>query len=653
MNKIEASVASNQLELYSLNNPGISLLAQEERLSLTTLAQERLPGKLKKIDPDRFSKLPISNLVFHQADSGEWENGSWILDINGFDQSLFDWLEKPQSASLRLLDADDDLAELSGSQKMAEIGFNVGGGEIVIKRILLPNAYADMVTDWSPEPYLFAGTKMPEVFVDAWLLLAVGEVDREWDNRVREQLEGNNRNMNKRINYKMINGEKWVEWNGEMMWAGLLSDKRDIDRFLAEETALGSLKPGEFLAAKYSHSGVDGAISAATVGEQEEQILVVGDVQMMGPNGEILQGAVEGPADKIDRLTEQLINKMRQELGLGSQQEGFNISPLFDRLPEVPLASYPMREWLVPETRGEAPSRSLLEGDKAEGFEAPNTTTIIFASETGTRFTSETDTFTDSVTQYHGDTFAAEEEAEQWFASDVTPQDFSEPDYSDTDPISFDEDEPDQPREPKPGGGGGLVRPQPTRTDLEGEVTLQHLRGKQEQIDTPVLAEQAVEQPTGLDLEGQSDAVPQEKSTSSTEPEVAEKHEQSELPWWVASLEGIDDYVVPEWKWTQPEMIKLNHSLIAPGLQTEKNLSEAAEMAFEQGKWPEFDYLNYIINQVEEIVFISLFNLMNTTLTQAEPDLALLQLELNDHRGSGLSRKAVWPKPTEVAGALI
>jgi hypothetical protein len=44
---------------------------------------------------------------------------------------------------------------------------------------------------------------------------------------------------------------------------------------------------------------------------------------------------------------------------------------------------------------------------------------------------------------------------------------------------------------------------------------------------------------------------------------------------------------------------------------------------------------------------------MNTTLTQAEPDLALLQLELNDHRGSGLSRKAVWPKPTEVAGALI
>lgn len=333
---------SPELNLYSLNNPGIPFLTQGEKPVLTDLARKKLTGKIGAVEKGRFSVRPISNLVFHQLESAEWQNGSWIMDVDGFDQKMFDFLSQPQAATVRLLPLVQELAELSGSGLMAEIGFNVGGGEIVFKRILLPANY-QLPVDQPIEPLVYQGSKMPNVFVEAWDKLKVGDYDRDWDERVREQLAGNSRDMDKRIVYQMVNGEKWVEWNGVKMWAGLLSDRRDIGRFLAEESALATLRPGEFMVAKYSH-GSGGAISAATAQQRKtEQPQIVGDVQMMGENGLIYQAAVEGEVDQIDVLISGLVGQLHRDHNLSLPETTNSVKPWLASLPILPLETYPAK----------------------------------------------------------------------------------------------------------------------------------------------------------------------------------------------------------------------------------------------------------------------------------------------------------------------
>ncbi|MBU1499980.1 hypothetical protein KKE48_03885, partial [Patescibacteria group bacterium] len=331
---------SPELNLYGLNNPGIPFLTKEEEPVISDLAMKKLMGKTGMVERNRFPDRPISNLVYHQSESGEWHNGSWIMDIDGFDTGAFDLLQQPRSALVHFLELDEALAQMSGCRQMAEIGFNVGGGEIVFKRILLPENYCQP-DDWQVETMVYQGTKMPDVFVEAWDKLKVGDYDQDWDLRVKEQLAGNRRDMDKRVVYQMINGEKWVEWNGVKMWAGLLSDKRDIERYLVEEAALTTLKPGEFLAAKYSHGG-GGAISAATSQEREtDKPVIVGDVQMMGENGEIYQAATEGDADRIDDLIGGLVAQLHRDHNLFMPETAVPLQPWLAGVPVLPVETYP------------------------------------------------------------------------------------------------------------------------------------------------------------------------------------------------------------------------------------------------------------------------------------------------------------------------
>jgi len=367
-----------EINLYSLNNPGIPFLTKGEKPVISDLAMKKLAGEAGAVERIRFSNLPISNMAYHLID-GNWVNASWIMDIKNFDTGVFDLLRQPQSTLVRLFELDERLAQMSGCRQMAEIGFNVGGGEIVFKRILLPENYRQP-EDWPVETVVYQGTKMPDVFVEAWNKLKVDDYDPAWDLRVREQLAGNCRDMNKQIVYQMINGEKLVEWNGVKMWAGLLSDRRDIDRYLAEEAALATLKPGEFLAAKYSHGG-GGAISAATSQERDmEKPVIVGDVQMMGENGEIYQAAVEGEAHQIDAMIDGLVFQLHLDHNLSMPGTGLSLRPWLKSLPVLPLAMYPMKFLLEEQlTAGVEPVKTVTENPIRQGFEA--VTTTVFAGE--------------------------------------------------------------------------------------------------------------------------------------------------------------------------------------------------------------------------------------------------------------------------------
>lgn len=339
----------NKLEFYSLNNPGIPFLADGEKLQLSRLAKQKLVGKMGEIEEERFIDRSISNIVYHEVD-GSWVNGSWVVDVFGFDQSIFDQLTQPHSTTVQLLPIDKELAQVSGSSQMVQIGFNVGGGELVFKRILLPPNYR-VELDWQEKVISFSGTKMPDVFVAAWDNLKVDTVDQIWHDRVREQLLGNSRDMGKRIEYQMINGEKWITWNGAKIWAGLLSDKRDIERFLAEEQALVNLKPGEFMVAKYTHGG-SGAISAATSQEmnKKDKPKIVGDVQMMGEDGTIYQAAVEDDADQIDELIGGLVAQLHLDHNLLIPESVPPLLPWLQNIPVLPISIYPMK-FLIGESK--------------------------------------------------------------------------------------------------------------------------------------------------------------------------------------------------------------------------------------------------------------------------------------------------------------
>lgn len=449
----------SELNLYGLNNPGIPFLAKGEKPVLSDLATKKLTGKTGTVEKNRFSDRPISNLVFHQSASGDWRNGSWIMDIEGFDSGAFDLLLQPQATLVRFLGINEELAQVSDCRQMVEIGFNVGGGEIVFKRILLPGKYA-LSGDWPETGLVYQGTQMPDVFVEAWDKLKVGDYDWDWDRRVREQLEGNSRGMNKRIIYQMINGEKWVEWNGVKMWAGLLSDRRDIGRFLAEESALATLKPGEFMVAKYSH-GSGGVISAATAQQRKtEKPQIVGDIQMMGKNGEVYQAAVEEGADQIDALINGLVDQLHCDHNLSAPETIMPLGPWLASLPVLPLATYPAKFLL----RNEIPI-----GLKPEA--------LPLTVDTGV---------TESVVSVAPPIFDLTPDIYSWAANDVEFIDFDlgfdVEDNSDNSVAVFDWPEPDNgpdgddggwdsgfvwPPEPIPGGGLGIM---PTRSLLVGKL---------------------------------------------------------------------------------------------------------------------------------------------------------------------------------------
>jgi len=297
-------------QIYSLGGTGVVFLAEGE--SFIEKPKFYLLEELERgAGRERFTRQPVSNLAFHYEE-GEWRNKNAFMGVQGFDESILKVLAEPKATSLRFLDVDEGLKDLSKISRMVEIGFNVGGGEIVLKRILLPKVYTDKMI-LGDEVWLGEAKGMSDVFIDAWDKLGVGDYDFNWNERVRNHLLGNVRDLDKKIEYEMKDGQKYVEWDGEWMWAGLLSDVNDIDRFLAEERKLASLGVGEYLVTEYSHND-GGAVSAGTAGEQEEED-VIRDVQMMGEDGKIHQRAVEGKKGEIEGLVNNLVNNMKQEYG--------------------------------------------------------------------------------------------------------------------------------------------------------------------------------------------------------------------------------------------------------------------------------------------------------------------------------------------------
>ena len=313
-------------KLYSLGGTGFAFLAEGESFGFKP-SSVSLEGLVREIDGNLFVNRPVSSMVF-QLEDGQWKNMSAFVEIEGFDEITLEALTEPKSVSLRFLDVDEELHELSGVSKMVEIGFREGEGRIVMKRILLPEAYTEMVDEFLNEPMIFVGSKMSEVFVEGWDLLNVGEMDEEWNEKVRSHLLENNRDMSKRIEYWMEEDKKFLEWDGEVMWAGLLYDESGIEGFLMEEANLALLKPGEAIVTYYAHGS--GAMSAATEGEMPEKDQVA-DVQIMGKNGKIYQGAVEGKSGEIGDLVDGLLREMREENGLslemGRVVESWSVEP--------------------------------------------------------------------------------------------------------------------------------------------------------------------------------------------------------------------------------------------------------------------------------------------------------------------------------------
>ena len=316
---INEAVSEEGLSLYGLSN--VPYIAKGEKLIRSDLNLELLGEVEEIIGAERFLKKPVSNLVFKIDNMGGLVNNSWVCEVEGFSEEMAEKLKEPKSMLVRFLEVEEGLSQMSGSEKMIEIGFNVGRGELIFKRILLPKTYTDKMI-LNDEVWLGEAERMPDVFIDIWDKLDVGDYDFNWNERVRNHLLDNVRNLDKKIEYEMRDGQKYVHWDGEWTWAGLLSDANDIERFLAEERKLADLSVGEYLVTEYSHND-GGIVSAGTAGEQEEEDgeKVVGDVQMMGEDGKIHQGAVEGTRGEIGGLVNNLINEMKQEHGFVSEAD--------------------------------------------------------------------------------------------------------------------------------------------------------------------------------------------------------------------------------------------------------------------------------------------------------------------------------------------
>jgi hypothetical protein len=310
-------VETGEVELLKIPIPGIPLVAEGEKLvwleqkgrqELIRVGGEAIQMSERRWGSEGVTGCKVRNLVFEAG-----RNKSWICDVEGFDKEMLIYLSQPGAMTARMLNLTDELVELSGCGYMLEVGFNVGREEVVFKRMLLPPTFSEEVMPGKVgEVWQGAGEKMPDVFLKAWEMLEVGRYDQEWDQAVRDYLLGNVRDLEKEIRYRMMDGRKLVWWQGQWLWAGLLSDVSDIGRFLAEEAVLAGLRPGEALVTYYGHGG--GAISAATKGETPEQ--PVADVQIMGEDGEIYQQAVEAPEGEIEALAGQLVNEMRSKYGL-------------------------------------------------------------------------------------------------------------------------------------------------------------------------------------------------------------------------------------------------------------------------------------------------------------------------------------------------
>ena len=300
-------------ELYSL--PQVMFAAKGERIEIKPDKQDLIIDKIGKVSRDDLINSPITSTRLDLVDE-EWQSKSWVMDLEGADWEDFSELRESGMTMIRFLDLDDELANLTGLSKALEIVFNEGGS-LNIKRVLLPEEYSEEVEEWSKEPmiYEYVGNGMPVVFVEAWELLGMREIDEEWDRRVVDELEGNNRDLGKRIRYQMIDGEEWLidEMGEKIMWAGFLCGKDGIDEFLIEQAELDGLKVGEHIVTRSSHGSDGGGLSGGTLGEWEGKSNEIGDVKIKGENGEIYQGAVEGGLEEIDSLIDGLLEEMRLE----------------------------------------------------------------------------------------------------------------------------------------------------------------------------------------------------------------------------------------------------------------------------------------------------------------------------------------------------
>jgi len=308
------------LELYRLAIPGVPVVAEGEGLRI----KDRGRIELARVDrsywnfgvsQERFKKMPVSNMRL-KVEDGKVTNLSYLCEVEGYSNDVIAGLSEKGDVSVRVLRVAKELAKLSGSEYMLEVGFNEGEGELVIQRLLLPPEFgAEVAEEKLGEIWWGKAEKLKEAGFRAWDWLEVDRFDEEWDKRVKDYLLGNVRDLDREVGYRMVEGRKLVFWQEQWMWAGLLSDVNDIDRFLIEEVNLALLSSGEVMVTYYEGHGGGGGMSAATKGELPKD-QVIGDVQMMGENGEISQRAVEGSVGEIEGLVGELVNKMKEEHGL-------------------------------------------------------------------------------------------------------------------------------------------------------------------------------------------------------------------------------------------------------------------------------------------------------------------------------------------------
>lgn len=338
-------VGREKLRLYELGMTGVPFVTDGEKLVFLARGQDELaavPDKYLFVlgnEAEKYRDFPVSNLTFKIVNTKEgvsYENVSYICDIKDSEIGHFEYLNQHGNVTLRLLRLDQELREESGLEWMVEIGFGEQGKGITLERILLPEGFdeSQSVIKEGEVGWGRSDKKMAEAMVEVWDVLRIDRFENEWDERVRQYLKGNVRDINKAVEIWNKEGVDLITgWmvEGEV-WGGLGVDKFWIDEFKAQQEGHANMKAGDIEINKFGHLDA-GAVSSATAGERDEEQSdekqtpkVIGDVKLKLADGRMVERAVEGTAEEIDGLINKLVSEMEEEYGLRRKKEAEDIN---------------------------------------------------------------------------------------------------------------------------------------------------------------------------------------------------------------------------------------------------------------------------------------------------------------------------------------
>ena len=307
--------------MYRIGTEGVPFIGIGENLTFTDEWRE----KSKEVNednifilregPERFRDNPVSGMRFRFCEGG-LENTSFICEVDGLDLDHLERLRGGGMSSMRVLELNPKLKELSGLSFMAEIAYGEYGKEVIVKRVMLPKDFKVDECVLKPGEIAWGESheKMTETVVGLWQMLEIERVDEGWNNKVLDRIQDNVRNVGQKVELRNVDGKDLISgWVGEgEVWAGLLADKDGIDKVLEVEKEHEMMGVGEVRTEKFGHGG--GEMSAGTSGDEVEfDEPTVGVVEVKDGNGRIVSRSVEGGASEVDAMMDSLVNEMRQE----------------------------------------------------------------------------------------------------------------------------------------------------------------------------------------------------------------------------------------------------------------------------------------------------------------------------------------------------